>query len=340
MSLLAKILGISAVLVIGLVFVLIINLGYAYLHRWRQKGINPNQSFPRNPQGGELSEDQQRALNVGAILSGVNSDFCNSLQTSKAVAKKTIEEFMARDWGISSAEEALERLEELKFSGHRQINGFILQKASDLLVPGAKLTVEPRDVYEQAGFSLLDKRVLLEYPNEVALAEKHIDLLDELLKASSFEDVKEHQALFGDEKTFSYCIQIYHQFYEKCLVYASRLVNLEQTLPDLRKEGYLGKNLSELERIDVAAWDMGRIVNVARYSYDLGYISESIAWDYISFAARDAAMRYADWADFAKSYLIGRAMWGGKNVGFYLAMSMVKELKEDRKSPWALVPLH
>ena len=340
MSFMEKVIGITVVLVVCAVLIFILYIGLLYVGRWRQKGINPCNTFPRNPKGGGLSNDQQRALNVGAILSGSNSDFCDSLQTSKSVAKKTIEEILARDWEIQSAEEALERLEDLKYNGHRQMCSIILKNASVLLAPGAPSSVNYRSIYEQTGFSLLDKRILIEYANEVELAEKHIDLIDELLKASSFEDIKEYQDLFGDERTFSICIQIFHRFYDQCLVYASRIVNLEQTLKDLQKEGFLGANLSELESIDVTAWDMGRMVNVARYSYDLGYISESQAWEYIFFAEQESSSHYADWAAFGRAYIIGRALWGGKNLNLYDAMSTVNKLKKDKKSPWALVSLH
>lgn len=340
MSIMEKVIGIVIVIVVGTVLVAIMYLGSAYLVKWRQKGINPNNTFPRNTKGGGLSTDQQRALNVGAILSGSNSDFCDSLQTSKSVAKKTIEEILARDWEIHSAEEALERLEDLKYNGHRQMCSIILKNASVLLAPGAHSSVDPRKIYEQTSFSLLDRRILIEYANEVALAEKHIDLIDGVLKAASFEDFKEYQALFGDERTFSICVQIFHRFYEQCLVYASRITNLEQTLTDLQKEGFLGANLSELESVDVTAWDMGRMVNVARYSYDLGYISESQAWEYIFFAEQESSSHYADWVAFSRSYIIGRALWGGKNLNFYDAISTVNKLKKDRKSPWTLVSLH
>lgn len=339
MSMMEKVIGIVAVIIVCAVFGALILVGSSYLARWRQKGINPNNLFPRNPEGGGLSKDQQRALNVGAILSGSNSDYCDSLQTSKAVARKTIATILARDWEIQSGEEARKRLENLKYSGHRQMCNFILKHASQLLAPQAQPAVNPRDIYEQAGFVLLDRRILLEYANEAALAEKHIDLMDKLVEASSFEEIQEYQTLFGDEKTFSICIQIFHQFYEQCGVYASRIVNLKQTLAALQKEGLVGTELSELEHIDVTAWDMGRMVNVSRYSCELGYISESQAWEYIFFAAQESSSHYADWAEFGRAYIIGRALWGGENMNLYDAMSTLTKLKEDKKSPWAMAPL-
>lgn len=340
MSIMEKVIGIAVVVIVCTVFGVTLCIGLLYLIRWMQKGINPNNAFPRNPKGGGLTNDQQRGLNVGAILSGSNSDFCDSLQTSKAVAKNVIKEILVRDWEIRSTEDALGRLEDLKQSGHRQMGNIILKNVSQLLASKELPAANPRSIYEQTGLSLLDRGILSEYPDEVALAEKHIDLIDELLKASSFEDVEEYQSLFGDERTFSLCIQIFYQFYEQCQVYVNRIANLKDTLPNLQKEEILKAGLSELEYIDITAWDMGRMVNVARYSYDLGYISESQAWEYIFFAAQESSSHYADWAAFSRAYIIGRALWGGQNLNFYDAIRTVNKLKNDKKSPWMLVSLH
>lgn len=340
MSNTVKVIAIVGIIVFCLLFAVILIAVCTYIMRWRQKGINPNNAFPRNPNGGGLSKDQQRALNVGAILAGSNSDFCDSLQTSKAVAKNLISEIMARDWEVQSGEAALERLDDLKYRGHRQTDNFILKHASQLLAPEADVPVNPRSIYEQTGFSLLDRRILSDYANEAALAEQHIDLIDTLLQASSYDEVKEYEALFGDENTCSVCIQIFHQFYEECLVFASRIANLKDTLADLQEKGILGTSLSELEKMDATAWDMGRMVNVARYSYDLGYISESQAWEYIRYAEQESSSHYADWAAFGSAYITGRALWGGKNLNLYEAIGTLEKLKQDKKSPWALVSLH
>lgn len=340
MSLLEKIIGIAVILIVCFVFMILIIMVSMYMMKWMQKGVNPNQTFPHNPKGGGLTMEQQRALNAGAILSGTNSDFCDSLHTSRTFAKKVIGEFMERDWGIKSAQGALERLEDLKYSGHREMCSFILKNASQLLTTGEHSSVNPRDIFRITGFSLLDKRILTEYADEIGLAQQHIDLIDEVLKASSLEDIKKYEDLFGSEETFSICIQIYHRFYDQCVVYASRIANLKQTLPYLQETGYLGTDLSQFGSEDVSAWDLGRMVNVARYSYDLGYISEAQAWDYIFYAQKESAAHYADWAAFGRGYIIGRAMWGGENMNLYVAVGVVKKLKTSKKSPWILAPLH
>lgn len=339
MSITEKIIGLAGVVIICVVFIIVMNVVIAFCLKWRQKGVNPLNKFPRNPKGGKLTDAQQRALNVGAVLAGTNSDFCDSLQTSKAVAKKTIAEILERDWEITSAEDAVKRLEGLKYNGHRHMFNRILKNASSLLASGEYTSVNPGKIYEQTGLSLLDQRILTEYADEVALVEQHIDLMDELLKASAYEDIEKYQSLFGDEETFGTCIQIFHRFYDQCCLYVSRIVNLEQTLPDLREKGLVG-DISELEQLDATAWDMGRMVNVARYACDCGYISENVAWEYIFFAEQQSASCYPDWASFGRAYVIGRAIWGGKNLNLYETINIVKSLKEDSKSPWALIALH
>ncbi len=337
MDIIEKVLGIAAVLVILAVFLVIIFVGVAYMQRWLEKGVNPSKPFPRNPNGGNLTAEQQRALNVGAILAANNRDFCDSLQTGKPSVMKTVGEMMKRDWGIASSKQASEQLEALKINGQRQIGSFILKNAVKFLNNGVP---DPAAIFEMTGFSLLDKRILTEYPEEVALAEKNIGLMDAILSAESDEDVKKYEELFGGEKMFGRCINIYYHFYESCITCVQRTANLAQTIKLLQEKGFIGTELSELEKVDITAWDMGRMVNVARYCSDLGYISDSTAWEYIYFAEKESALRYSDWSEFARAYVIGRAVWGGENNNLYVTIDNVKKLKEDPKSPWALASLN
>ena len=339
MSTMEKVFGIIAVLAICLIFVIILIMGILYLGRWKAKGINPNKTFPRHPKGSHLTINQQRAINVGAILSGSNNDFCDSLTTSKSIAIKTIKDILSRDWQIQSSKEAIETLERLKYGGHRQIFNYILMNATRLL-PYKEGTIHLQDLYELIGFSMLDKRIIEDHPKEMALAEKNIDLIEDMLKASSFEEIKKYQPRFGDEETFLTCIQIYMHFQRQFQSYENGIKNLDVTLTDLQEGDYLGSDLSELKQIDTIAWDMGRMVNVARYCYDVGYITESKAWEYIFYAEKESESHYADWSEFGRGYIIGRALWGGKSMSFYTMMTTLKELKEKDESPWKLVSLH
>lgn len=334
MSTLEKVIGIAAIFIIAIVFLVVLFILLALLGRWQEKGINPFKKFPHNKKGRTLSNAEQRALNIGAILAETNSDFCNSLQTSKTRVKRTISNILSRDWGIISSESAIQQLEKLKDQGHRQIFNIILKNAAEVLDPSHTFE-DYRQIYGQVGMLLIDKRMLEEYASEIALLEKHIDVL---FDASSYEEAEQHKSLFGDDETFSKCVQLYQLMLERCNDYVSYIDNLKQTLPELQERGFVD-DVSELAYINATAWDMGRIVNVSRYSYDCGYISESQAWEYIFFAEKQSALCYNDWGAFGKAYVIGRAIWGGKNLNLTVTMDNVELLQKHANSPWLLASL-
>lgn len=333
-----KIIGIVAVIGICGIAAIAIIIAAAYLGRWRAKGIRPGVKFAHNPNALPLTVEQQRAINIGAILAESNNDFCDSLATSKTMAKKTIKAILANDWQIKDTKSALFRLDELLFSGHRKMCNYILKHAEILLA--STESKSPREIYEEVGTVLLDSRILEDYPKEVALFIKHIDFMDVILKASTMDELKEYQTMFGDEKTLLICLRIFQEYYEQCQVYENRIKNLKDTIADLQKNGYLGAHLKELEQIDATAWDMGRMVNVARYSYDLEYITEEEAWEYITYAFQESASCYNSFEEFGQAYIIARAMWAGQNTNLYGAMSTLELLINDENSPWKLAPLH
>jgi len=61
-----------------------------------------------------------------------------------------------------------------------------------------------------------------------------------------------------------------------------------------------------------AAWDLGRVAMVARYSVAFGYITEAQAWPFIEQAAQTASEIYKDWTQFFQAYALGRALAYGK----------------------------
>ena len=227
--------------------------------------------FPRNYIGKRLSQEEQRALNVGAIMAGVRTDMCNSLKTGKKVGAitKTLNEW----WEINSSQTAVEALDSLKYEGRHVDYDYILKNAADAFAS------EP----------------------------------------------------FGDYDS-------------------EALSNLKQALPELQARHFLAASsdsagspqgivdFSELSSISVAAWDMGRMVNVSRWCYEAGYISEAQAWEYIFFAREESAALYADWSEFGKAYVLGRAMWGDHAM-LNDFMDMVETLLKNKRSPWLSVPL-
>ena len=85
------------------------------------------------------------------------------------------------------------------------------------------------------------------------------------------------------------------------------------------------------------AWDVGRMVFVARSCYTFGYITEDEAWKYINYVTDIAKQSFNGWRNYAKSYLLGRAFWGGNNYDDYGSFAdVVKMLVEDEDSPWVI----
>ncbi len=66
---------------------------------------------------------------------------------------------------------------------------------------------------------------------------------------------------------------------------------------------------SKLAGKTIAAWDYGRLINIARWSYTLDYITEEEAWTYMLIAAKRSQVEYKSWEEYGQSYLLGRGYW-------------------------------
>lgn len=85
---------------------------------------------------------------------------------------------------------------------------------------------------------------------------------------------------------------------------------------------------------DITAWDMGRLVNLSRACYDLGYIDRDTAWGYIEAAYRLCKEVYATWKELAIGYTIGSAMVRGAGMLLAGTIYMAEELVLDEDSPY------
>jgi len=121
--------------------------------------------------------------------------------------------------------------------------------------------------------------------------------------------------------------------------------NLRSSIPLLIKEQVISTP-AEIPKISALAWDMGRLVNISRWSYDLKYITEEEAWKAIYIAYEQVLGKYDNWQEFAQSYLVGRAMWGGtaglmgltRIMKLKTIIQITKRLLKHSDSPWNLVP--
>lgn len=118
---------------------------------------------------------------------------------------------------------------------------------------------------------------------------------------------------------------------QRCMLSYAR--NLVETIDLLIEHEYI-HSLSDLKKMSIAAWDMGRLVMVARSCFDCGYITEEECWEYIFNAYQRCKEVYSDWDALAKGYVVGRAMWGGNNMTISGILSIASDLRTNAESPW------
>lgn len=111
--------------------------------------------------------------------------------------------------------------------------------------------------------------------------------------------------------------------------------NLRESFGNLVSYDFIKlKQMAELYRQPIDAWDMGRLVLVTRCCFDAGYISDEEAWRYI-FNARSLSQKvYTSWEEFARGYVIGRAMWSGNTMSLTGIIEIAQGLLQDDASPW------
>ena len=107
----------------------------------------------------------------------------------------------------------------------------------------------------------------------------------------------------------------------------------------LLKEGKTIEKTEDIEKYGVVGWDAGRLSFIARLCYDAQYIDEEEAWAYIDVAYVQAQRAFKSWNELAKSYIIGRFIWGGKEVDDGLQL-LADDLVNKAKSPWNQVEWH
>ena len=113
----------------------------------------------------------------------------------------------------------------------------------------------------------------------------------------------------------------------------SQLQHLEETYQELLDSRII-KTDTDIIRLGVTGWDSGRLVFMARLFYNAGYITMQQAWSYIDQAQNTARANFNSWHDFACSYILGRAMWGGKNAGNRSIIAIARYLLKEPDSPW------
>ncbi|MDF7801093.1 DUF1266 domain-containing protein [Pontiellaceae bacterium B1224] len=72
---------------------------------------------------------------------------------------------------------------------------------------------------------------------------------------------------------------------------------------------FVEEHADELEGKSLLAWDLARLVSLARWGVLCGYMEAEEAWEWIMPAALALQETYDSWEDLAENYMLGRAFW-------------------------------
>jgi hypothetical protein len=117
----------------------------------------------------------------------------------------------------------------------------------------------------------------------------------------------------------------------------SLLCSLTEALPELKEAGIIAAD-GDVAKYGAAGWDCGRLVFLSRLCRDVGYIADDEAWKAIDTAAEFSKKLFSSWRDYANSYIIGRAMWGGAGAYNGTIIDIAAYLLAEPKSPWTQLP--
>ncbi len=106
--------------------------------------------------------------------------------------------------------------------------------------------------------------------------------------------------------------------------------NMKQALRTNKKNQGYYQNYPET----IASWDLGRLVNLACWCSECGYVSEEEAWGYISFADAESRKYYTSWEEYGESYLFGRNVWNIDSIIEDPMREIFEFLKTSPESPW------
>ncbi len=95
-----------------------------------------------------------------------------------------------------------------------------------------------------------------------------------------------------------------------------------------------------IHRHGIVAWDLARVVLLARMAFTAGYINEFEAWETIYEEATQANTLFDNWYEFSQSYLIGRqfAMRNLDDAAGNKHIQSAHALLSDPGSPWVRFP--
>jgi hypothetical protein len=104
--------------------------------------------------------------------------------------------------------------------------------------------------------------------------------------------------------------------------------------PQQGQPAVVGRNRSEIERIGLAAWDIGRLSVVIRWCSTAGFISEQEAWGSIEAELDRIQQSYASWDEFGHAWRLGFEFWSNDGALDQHFVRAFHWLASHQESPW------
>lgn len=113
--------------------------------------------------------------------------------------------------------------------------------------------------------------------------------------------------------------------------------NLNNFLQYIQFHSTLRITNEDLQR-GILAWDLSKMIILARIAYDYQLINEKEAWEYIEFADKKCRECFTSWEEVGKSYLLGQVINYPGEDEFKKAIGYYCSAMKDVKSPWINTP--
>ena len=107
---------------------------------------------------------------------------------------------------------------------------------------------------------------------------------------------------------------------------------------DIELFRWVARNMAQLEKSRLIAWDFTRVINVARWGFTSGYIQEATAWQWIMKAAVSLQKSFNGWDEIGQDFLLGLSYWSDGAPPDPAFVAAYDILSKSPSSPWQMIP--